>query len=160
VSSAVDRQEDEALRKLLEGLEADIRTLRTRQSVPRNLTAQAVVTSLPGDRDVSGFSIPANTHRYWTIKWTADGSQDAPVGLVSVEAYNGSVQMGRYGITDSSGTGYILVPSYVTTEKVNSIGGQIFIWTLDVGAGSSAVNLSFKASILGSSKGILEITQQ
>lgn len=144
---------------LIEGLEHDVRELRSRQSIPRNLSTKAVETSLPGTRDVSGVTVPANSTMSWTIDWVSDGTQDAPVANAAAYVYNGTSLYSPYGVLNSSGAGYTLSQDYKITESLNSIGAQHFAWNLTVYGGSSGIsNLSFKASILGSTPGTLTIT--
>ncbi|WIE74478.1 hypothetical protein [Curtobacterium sp. MCSS17_007] len=143
---------------MMNRLDADVRELRSRQSIPRTLTTKAVQTALPGTRDVANFTVPANTSARWSIVWKADGTQAAPIVWASADVYDGTTKLGRYGVLDSLGRGYLLYYTRILTERWSSIGAQEYDYTIDVYAGSAPVNLSFKFFVIASCKGTLEIT--
>jgi hypothetical protein len=160
VNSRPDRQVDQSLQVLLESMENDIRELRTRQSIPRNLTTKTYITQIPGTWDITSYAVPANgtASKIWT--WISDGKTPAPLVQFYALVTNNASTLNNYGYSNPSTTGgYSLTNPTFTVGDINNLGQNTFARQINFySATLTAGSFNVKMIVVATGKGSLSIT--
>lgn len=158
MSSRLDRQDQNVAGALIESISNDIRELKTRQSIPRALTSKTYVTANPGTWDLTGVSVPAGGSDSYLARWTSDGNQPSPFPQYYVQVTQSGTTLTNYGYRTSALGGYVLGPPTSTVGNFNKFGQLQFARQITLYAPTSSTGIfNIKVSVLGTTKGVLEV---
>lgn len=154
MSNRLDQQTDQALMAEIMRLRTDVDQLKSRQSINRSLITKSIVSQSSNPVDLSAINVPANTTRYFYIRFATDTDFTYPYGVQFSQVYNGGTdsahRLSDYGIVDSTGAGYFWF--------LQSASSYSLFWVIGVNAGSTDASVYLKVRTVTTNKGSLDIS--
>ncbi|MDQ0825429.1 hypothetical protein QFZ60_001602 [Arthrobacter sp. B2I5] len=147
MNNRLDHQLQNSVGSEIESLEQDLGELKSRQSIGRELVKRSYLVQTASTFDLSAYSIPANTTKFFSLQLTGDNTQAWPYGIQYSQIYNNGTdaahRLSDYNINDSTGVSYFWFPN-TGIRSVNTMA-----WTIGVvtQATPASIYMKFRAQL-------------